>query len=125
MPGSAVFAQIQIKIIILRIHTGLLHALQQKLHILLTLASANDLTDARNKAVHSGDGFAVFIQLHIECLDLLRIICYENRTFKNLFGQITFMFCLQIAAPFDRIREVFPVLLKQEDRLRVSDMRKF
>lgn len=26
MPGSAVFAQIQIKIIILRIHTGLLHA---------------------------------------------------------------------------------------------------
>ena len=58
---------------------------------------------AGNKAVGRGDGFAVIVEAHIESLDLLRVIGYENGLFKYLFREISFMLCLKIYAPLDRV----------------------
>ena len=51
----------------------------QRLEVVLTLAAADDLADAGHQAVHGSDGLAVVVQLHIEGLDLLRVVGDEHR----------------------------------------------
>ena len=61
MACGAVFSQIQIEAVILFVQSKLVHALFQKLEAILSLAAADDLTDAWNQTVHSGNGLAILI----------------------------------------------------------------
>ena len=88
---TAILAQIQIPPIIFLFQLEVLHPLLEDLQALLTLASADDLSDAGYQQVHSGDRFAIVIQAHIERLDLLRVIGHKYRLSKDLFCEVFFV----------------------------------
>ena len=122
--GGAVFAQIQVELVILFLQSQLVHAGKQLLVVVLTLASADDFADARNQTVHSGNGLAILVQFHIECLDLLWIIGYEYRFLEDLLGQVTLMLSLKIAAPEYLVIKLVIVLFQKLDCFRVGNMAK-
>ena len=99
MTGRTVFTQIQIEFIVFLFQIQFCHPLFQLLIGIFSLASADDLTDSRNQTVHSRHGFAVLILFHVESLDLLRIVCDKYRAFKDLFGKVSLMLGLKVAAP--------------------------
>ena len=117
MAGRAVLAQVEIELIVLLLQTALVHSLQQRVVVVLTLAAADDLADAGHQAVHSRDGLAVGVELHVERLDLLRIIGDEDRALEDLLGEIALMLGLQVAAPEDLVVELVVVLLEELDGL--------
>ena len=53
------------------------------------------------RQIHGRDGFAVGVELHIERLDLLRVIGDKDRALEDLLGEVALMLGLQIAAPED------------------------
>ena len=122
MTCGAVAAQIQIELIIFLIQSQLFHTLLQDLQIVFTLAAANDLADTGYQAVHSSHSLAILVQLHVECLNLLRIIGYEYRSLKFLLGQVSLMLGLQIASPEYLVIELIVVLLQDLDSLSVGHM---
>ena len=122
MTCGAVAAQIQVELIIFLIQSQLFHTLLQNLQIVFTLAAANDLADTGYQAVHSSHSLAILVQLHVECLDLLRIIGYEYRSLEFLLGQVSLMLGLQIASPEYLVIEFVVVLLQDLDRLSVGYM---
>ena len=99
-----------------------MHALHKHVIVVLTLAAADDLADAGHKAVHGRDSLAVGIQLHVERLDLLRIIRDEDRALEDLLGQIALVLGLQIAAPKDLVVELVIVRFEQLDSLGIRHM---
>ena len=69
------------------------------------------------------DGLAVRVQLHVEGLDLLRVIRDENGTLgRSDLGEVALVLCLQVAAPMDRILELVIVRLEQGNGLGVGHM---
>ena len=99
MSCGTVFSQIQIESVILLFESQLFHTPGELLIVILSLASADDLSDARYKAVYCGNGLPIVVLLHVERLDLLRIIRNEYRALVDLFCQITLMLCLEITSP--------------------------
>ena len=99
-----------------------MHSLQQRVVVVLTLAAADDLADAGHQAVHSRDGLAVGVELHVERLDLLRIVRDEDRALEDLLGEIALMLGLQVAAPEDLVVELVVVLLEELDGLGIGDV---
>ena len=122
MACRAVTAQIQIELIIFLVQSQLFHTLLQDLQVVLTLAAADDLADTGYEAVHSCYGLAVFVQLHIERLDLLRIIGYEYRSLEFFLRQVSLMLGLQITSPEYLVIKFIVVLLQDLDRLSISHM---
>ena len=123
--GRAVFAQVEIELIVLLLQAAFMHTLHERVIVVLTLAAADDLTDAGHEAVHGRDGLAVGVQLHVECLDLLRIIRDEDRALEDLLGQIALVLGLQIAAPKDLVVELVIVRFEQLDSLGIRHMDQF
>ena len=99
MSCRTVFSQIQIEAVVLFLESQLSHTGQEFVMIILPLASADDLADSRHKTVYGCHSLPVVVLLHIECLDLLRIICHKYRTFIDLFGEVPLMLCLKVASP--------------------------
>ena len=122
MACRAVTAQIQVELIIFLVQSQLFHTLLQDLQVVLTLATADDLADTGYEAVHSGYSLAVFVQLHVERLDLLRIIGYEYRSLEFFLRQVSLMLSLQIASPEYLVIEFVVVFLQDLDRLGISHM---
>ena len=119
MPGGTISAKIQIELIILFLQIQFLHPGKQLIIVVLPLASADDLADPRHQTVNCRYGPAVFILLHVERLDLLRIVRHEYRTLIYFLRQIPFMLGLQIRAPGNLVFEILIILLQDLDRLRV------
>ena len=117
MTDTAVAAKVKVELVALFIEAELVHALLQLAEVLFTLAAANDLTDAGNEAVHGCNGLAIVVQLHIESLDLLGIVCDEDRALEFLLGEVALMLGLQIAAPGHLVIKLVVVLLKDLDSL--------
>ena len=122
MTDGAVFPQIQVEAVVLFLQAQLLHTRGELLQVILSLASADDLTDARYQAIHGGYGLAVLVQLHVEGLDILRIIGNEDRALEYLLGQVTLMLGLQVAAPAYFVIKVVVVLLQNLDGLGIGHM---
>ena len=114
-----------IELIILGFESEFIHTGFQFLVVVLSLASSDDLSDSRNKAVHSCNGLAVVIQFHVECFDLLRIICNEYRFLKDLLCQIALMLCLKVASPEYFVVEFVVVFLKKLNCFCVGYMTEF
>ena len=121
MTGGAVLAQVQVEVVVLGIHTQLFDAGLQNLVVVLTLAAAGDLANTGHQAVHSGNGLAVGVQLHVEGLDVLGVVGDEDGLLKDDFGQIPLVLGLQVAAPADGVLELVVVILQQSNGIGVGD----
>ena len=120
MSGRPILPDVEIVRVLALIHPQLLNPRLEDVIVFLTLGAADDLADPGNQAVHRRDSLLVRVQLHIESLDLARIIRDEHRSFEDLLRQITLMFRLQIAAPVYLVAELVVVLLKHLHRIRVG-----
>ena len=116
------FAQIQVEAVVLFLKSQLLHTANQLLVVVLSLASSDDLSDTGNQAVHGGYGFSVVVLLHVEGLDLLRIIGNKYGTLEDLLRQIPLVLRLKIASPEDLIIEFIVILFQNLNGLRVGYM---
>ena len=99
MSCRTVLTQIKVELVVLFLKSQFIDSRKQLIVVILSLASADDLTDSRNETVNSCDRLAVLIQLHVERLNLLRIIGYKYRALVDLLGQVTLMLGLKIASP--------------------------
>ena len=124
MARGAVLSEIQIEVVGGLVHAQLLDALLQQLVAVLTLASADDLADTGDQAIHSSDGLSVLVQLHVESLDLLRVVGDEDGLLEDLLGEAALVLGLQIAAPEHLVIETIVVLLQDLDGLGVGDAAK-
>ena len=122
MSCRSIFSQIQIESVIFFLQSQLIHACEQFFVVVLSLTSADDLTDTRHKTVHSSNGFSIFVQFHVERFDLLWIICYKYRTFEDFLSQVTLMLCLQITSPGYLIFKFIIIFLKQFDCFCISNV---
>ena len=95
---------------------------EKHIKALLSLASADDLANAGNQHIHSGNRLAVVVESHIEGLDLLGIINNEYGTAVHLLGQVSLVLGLQIAAPGYGILEVCARLGQQLNSLGVGHL---
>ena len=112
MSCRTIFSQIQVESIIFFLKSKFFHSSKKLVIIILSLASSDDLSDSRYKTVYSCYCLAIFVHLHIESFDLLRIICYKYRTFVYLLCQIALMLCLKVASPGYFIIKLIIVFLK-------------
>ena len=122
MTGRTVFTEIKIEIVIFRFQSKLIHTRFQFTVVILSLASSDDLSDSRYKTVHSGYSLAIFIEFHIESLDLFRIISNKYRSLVDLLCQITLMLSLKVAAPEYLVIKFIVVFLKDLNSLCVCYM---
>ena len=120
MSRGTVFSEIHIIAVILLAHAQLTDPCRQLVKIILSLASADDLADARYEAVHCRYGLSILIHLHIEGFDLIRIVRHEHRALVNLLRQITLMLGLQVTAPRYLVFKLIVVLLQNLNRLCVD-----
>ena len=125
MTCGTIFTKIQIEIVILRFQTQLIHTCSQLVVIILSLASSDDLSDSRHQTVHSRNCLSILVEFHVECLDLLRIICNKYRSLVDLLCQIALMLCLKITSPEYLVIKFVIVLLKDLNSLCIGHMCKF
>ena len=113
---------IQIPPHILHRDMQLLDTLIKLIIISLTLGTTDDLANLREENIHRTNGLTILVLLHIECLDLFRIVCQDNRTLEMLLNQETLMLGSQVDAPINRELELMTLsdrLLKDLDTLRI------
>ena len=125
MAGGPIFAQIQIKFIILLFKPQLFHPLQKLFIVLFSLAPADNLSDARNQTVHGRHRFSIRILFHIECLNFLRIIRHKDRPPEDFLRQAALMLRLQVAAPCYLIFKLIIMLFQETHRLRIRHTAEF
>ena len=99
MSCRTVLAQIKVELVVLFLESQLVDSCKELIVVVLSLASTDDLADARNETVNGCNRLSILVQFHVERLDLLRIIGYEYRTLVDLLGQVALMLGLQITAP--------------------------
>ena len=122
MTGRTVFTKIQIEIVIFRFKSKLVHTCFQFTVVILSLASSDDLSDSRYKTVHSCYSLTIFVEFHIEGLDLFRIISNKYRSLVDLLCQITLVLCLKITAPEYLVIKFIVIFLKDLNSLCVCYM---
>ena len=91
---------------VLSAHSEFIYALFKFFKRSLSLRSSDDFSDFREKHICSADCLAVLILLHVECLDVLRIVSKDYRLLEMLLHQVSLMFALQVHAPFYRVFEL-------------------
>ena len=124
MLAGTVAAQVKVVLVLLGIHAQVLDAGLEQIQALLALGAADNLADTGNQAVGGGDGLAVLVHAHVECLDLSRVVGHEGRALKVLLGQEAFVLGLQVDAPAHGVVELVAVgdcLLQDLDGLGVGN----
>ena len=81
------------------VHTQFVYTGRKFFVVGLALRTADNLADLREQHVHRTDGLSILVLLHVESLDLLRIVDKDHRTLEVLLDQIAFVFRLQVAPP--------------------------
>ena len=74
------------------------HAVEDLVDVGLTLGAPDDLTDAGEKDVHGADGLAVFVLLHVEGLDLLRVVGQDDRLLEVFLDEVTLVLRLLMSS---------------------------
>ena len=80
-------------------------ALPEHVEALLTLRTADNLANAGNQAIRSGDGLAVVVEAHVEGLDVTRVVGHERGALEVLLGEEALVLGLKVNAPGDRVLE--------------------
>ena len=112
MPCGSVLTKIKVKIIIFFFKTKLIHSCKKCIIIIFSLTAADYLAYPRYETIHCGNCLAVFVELHIKGLDLLRIIRYKHRPLEFFFRKESLMFRLKITSPAYLILEFIIMLFK-------------
>ena len=113
MSCRTIFTKIHVELVVFFFQSQFIHSCFQLIVVILSLASSDDLTDSRYQTVYCRNGLAIVVQLHVECFDLLRIICYEYRTFEDFFCQVSFVLCLKVCSPCYFVFKFIIVFLKK------------
>ena len=71
----------------------------QQVQTLLTHATADDLTDLREEHIRTLHGLAVLVDLHIERLDILRIVGHDDGFLEMFLYEETLVLGAQVVAP--------------------------
>ena len=100
MRHGAETARVKIPPHILHRDIHLLDAANQLVVVLLTLGTADNLADSREKHIHGTHGLPVIVKLHIESLDFLGIPRKDYRTLEMLFNQEALMLALEVDTHF-------------------------
>ena len=132
MRRSAVFAKIQIPVVIGGVKSEFVHSGKKHVLAFLSLAAADEFAYAGNEKVRRRDGFPVVVKAHIESLDFLRIIGEENGFFINLLGKISLVFALKVATPengifefvFNRLEDLYRFGIRQSHKVARHNVRK-
>ena len=89
IPVLGVLAERHIVLVFGNLDSALLHRLSKLVCVNLTLATADNFAYAGHEKVGCGNCLAVRILLHIERLDILRIVGYKHGLVEHLFGKVT------------------------------------
>ena len=100
MGARSVLTGIEVPAVSGLLHVAALNLVEQLLVVLLTHRTTDDLSDAREQHVGALHGLAVGVLLHVERLDLGRIIGHDDRTLEVLLYEIALMLTGQVHAPF-------------------------
>ncbi len=100
-------------------HSELVDAGVQLLKRRLPLGTADNLADLREEHVHTPDGLAVLVLLHIESLDVLRIVGHNDRAAEMLLHKVALVLGLKVHAPVNRVLELRSGCLENLDSLGV------
>ncbi len=77
-----------------------LNLIEQLLIVLLTDGTADNLADTREEDVGTLHGLAVGVLLHIERLDLSRIVGHDDRALEVMLHQVALVLTGEIHTPF-------------------------
>ena len=99
MRTRAVFADIEIPPNVFVRHSHFFGASHERIVVFFTNRTTDDFTDLREEHVGALHRFAVFVGLHVERLNFLRIINHDDGLLEMLFHEIAFMFGSQVATP--------------------------
>ena len=98
----SITSEIQVPFQRLFVHSQLLNStyqpfitrlpLFQQIQILFSLRSSNQFTNLGYQDIHCTHSLSIFIQLHVESLDLLGIVSHDHRTLVHLLSQVSLMF---------------------------------
>ena len=89
---------------------------------LFTYTTANDFANLREEHVCALYCLSVFIDFHIERLDVFRVIGHDNRFAEMFFYQVTLMFRTEVIAPFAwefKLTAILDSFLKNVDAFRI------
>ena len=87
-------------------YVELLDACEQLVVVGLALAAADDFADVGEEDVHRAHGAAVVVLLHVEGLDVARIVGENHRALEVLLHEVALMLALEVDAPFHRELEL-------------------
>mmetsp|Transcript_15972 Transcript_15972/g.44172 ORF Transcript_15972/g.44172 Transcript_15972/m.44172 type:complete len:530 (-) Transcript_15972:142-1731(-) len=71
----------------------------QYVHAVFTLRSSNDFTNLGNQNIGGSDRLLIFVQFHVEGLDIFRVIHQDDGLLVNLFAQVSLVFRWKINSP--------------------------
>ena len=124
MLHAAELAEVQVPVVAGLVQTQLVHTGHELVVVLLTLAAADELADAGDQHIGCGDGLAVGVLLHVEALDLLRVVGDEDGLLEHHLGQVALVLGLDVHAPLHGELELLVVLLQDLDGVGVADAAK-
>ena len=110
MRSRTVATRVEVPPEILLGYSDLLSTLYELVEVCLTLRSTDDLSDLGEEDVHASDCLPIVIELHVEALDLLRIVGDDDRTLEMLFHEIAFVFASKVGTPVHWELELAPCL---------------
>ena len=111
-------AQVEVLLVGGDVHVPCLHRGKQFVVVRLSFAAADDLADAGNEEIGRRHRLAVGVLLHIEGLDLLRVVGDEHGALEDDFGEVFFVLGLKVAAPVDGVLELDVRLLQDGNGVR-------
>ena len=100
---SAIAAEVSVPPIVIGVEVTFLHALDEHIQTFFALAAADDFSDTWNEHIHGADGFSVVVAAHVEWLESTWVVIEDHWSTEVLFGEESFVFGLQVAAPLDRV----------------------
>ena len=121
MLHAAELAEVQIPVVAGLVQTQLVHTGHELVVVLLTLAAADQLADAGHQHIGCSHGLAVGVLLHVEALDLLRVVGDEDGLLEHHLGQVALVLGLDVHAPLHGELELLVVLLQNLDGIGVAD----
>ena len=121
MRHSAEAACVEIPPHIFHRYVELFDAAEKLVVIGLTLRSADDLADLGEQDIHGAHGAVIFVELHIECLDFLRIVGEDHGLLEMLLNEVALMLALQVGTPVNREVKLLAGCLKDLDTLGVGE----
>ena len=95
---AAELAQVQVPLVVGLVHAQLVHAGHQLAVVLFTLAAADQLADAGHQHICCSHGLAIGVLLHVEALDLLRVVGDEHGLLEHHLGEVPLVLGLDVHA---------------------------